>query len=188
MLYPGFNILPRSVFWSADLNGRSDNTDVIHSRETNISDSRFKIDPYDPEQLIGTLDVPFANGQYEFTIILEEGETDITDRQARIVDTILGIDEGFRSAMDEAAFRYFQVVDCPDAILKRENVRENYGEFWFVVPPLNDSQHDYFFINGGCTWEEEHGISFGVKNNQIVLCCIFDGIQSGNDLEDALRR
>ena len=29
MLYSGFNILPRSVFWSADLNGRSDNTDVI---------------------------------------------------------------------------------------------------------------------------------------------------------------
>ena len=30
MLYSGFNILPRSVFWSADFNGRSDNTDVIH--------------------------------------------------------------------------------------------------------------------------------------------------------------
>ena len=29
MLYSGFNILPRSVFWSAYLNGRSDNTDVI---------------------------------------------------------------------------------------------------------------------------------------------------------------
>ena len=29
MLYLGFNNLPRSVFWSADLNGRSDNTDVI---------------------------------------------------------------------------------------------------------------------------------------------------------------
>ena len=29
MLYSGFNTLPRSVFWSADLNGRSDNTDVI---------------------------------------------------------------------------------------------------------------------------------------------------------------
>ena len=29
MLYLGFNTLPRSVFWSADLNGRSDNTDVI---------------------------------------------------------------------------------------------------------------------------------------------------------------
>ena len=29
MLYSGFNILPRSVFWSADFNGRLDNTDVI---------------------------------------------------------------------------------------------------------------------------------------------------------------
>ena len=29
MLYSGFNILPRSVFWSADFNGRSDNLDVI---------------------------------------------------------------------------------------------------------------------------------------------------------------
>ena len=29
MLYSGFNILPRSVFWLANLNGRSDNTDVI---------------------------------------------------------------------------------------------------------------------------------------------------------------
>ena len=29
MLYLGFNVLPRSVFWSADLNGRSDNTDVV---------------------------------------------------------------------------------------------------------------------------------------------------------------
>ena len=30
MLYSGFNILPRSVFWSANFNGRSDNLDVIH--------------------------------------------------------------------------------------------------------------------------------------------------------------
>ena len=29
MLYSGFIILPRSVFWSANFNGRSDNTDVI---------------------------------------------------------------------------------------------------------------------------------------------------------------
>ena len=29
MLYSGFNTLHRSVFWSADLNGRSDNTAVI---------------------------------------------------------------------------------------------------------------------------------------------------------------
>ena len=29
MLYSGFDILPRSVFWSASFNGRSDNTDVI---------------------------------------------------------------------------------------------------------------------------------------------------------------
>ena len=29
MLYSGFNILPRSVFWSADFIGRSDNLDVI---------------------------------------------------------------------------------------------------------------------------------------------------------------
>ena len=32
MLYSGFNISPRSVFWSADFNGRSDNTDVIRLR------------------------------------------------------------------------------------------------------------------------------------------------------------
>ena len=29
MLYSGFVTLPRSVFWSADFNGRSDNADVI---------------------------------------------------------------------------------------------------------------------------------------------------------------
>ena len=29
MLYSGLTVLPRSVFWLADLNGRSDNTDVI---------------------------------------------------------------------------------------------------------------------------------------------------------------
>ena len=34
MLYSGFNILPRSVFWSASFNGRSDNTDVIPSSST----------------------------------------------------------------------------------------------------------------------------------------------------------
>ena len=32
MLYSGFNTLHRSVFWSADFNGRSDNTDVIRLR------------------------------------------------------------------------------------------------------------------------------------------------------------
>ena len=31
MLYSGFNILPRSVLWSAYFNGRSDNTDVIRA-------------------------------------------------------------------------------------------------------------------------------------------------------------
>jgi len=29
MLYLGFKLLPRSVFWPADFNGRSDNADVI---------------------------------------------------------------------------------------------------------------------------------------------------------------
>jgi len=33
MLYSGSNILPRSVFWSADFDGRSDNTDVITLNE-----------------------------------------------------------------------------------------------------------------------------------------------------------
>ena len=32
MLYSGFDILLRSVFWSANFNGRSDNLDVIHLR------------------------------------------------------------------------------------------------------------------------------------------------------------
>ena len=32
MLYSGFSTLHRSVFWSADFNGRSDNTDVIRLR------------------------------------------------------------------------------------------------------------------------------------------------------------
>ena len=31
MLYSGFTTLPRSVFWSANLNGRSDNTDIIQT-------------------------------------------------------------------------------------------------------------------------------------------------------------
>ena len=31
MLYSGFNILPHSVFWSANFNGRSDNTDVVRA-------------------------------------------------------------------------------------------------------------------------------------------------------------
>ena len=35
MLYSGFNNLPRSVFWSANLNGRSDNTDVIRLKQIN---------------------------------------------------------------------------------------------------------------------------------------------------------
>ena len=38
MLYLGFNIFPRSVFWSVDFNGRSDNTDVIHLKPKAISD------------------------------------------------------------------------------------------------------------------------------------------------------
>ena len=46
MLFLGFNILPRSVFWSADLNGRSDNTDVIPRLKSiaNIPDARTNRD------------------------------------------------------------------------------------------------------------------------------------------------
>ena len=36
MLYSGFTTLPRSVFWSANLNGRSDNTDVMSLARTQI--------------------------------------------------------------------------------------------------------------------------------------------------------
>ena len=42
MLYLGFNILPRSVFWLADLNGRSDNTDVIMAKRTACRSYRQK--------------------------------------------------------------------------------------------------------------------------------------------------
>ena len=37
MLYSGFDILPRSVVWSACLNGRSDNTDVIRLENENTT-------------------------------------------------------------------------------------------------------------------------------------------------------
>ena len=40
MLYSGFNILPRSVFWSADFNGRSDNLDVMWLSEFSAVDNR----------------------------------------------------------------------------------------------------------------------------------------------------
>ena len=36
MLYSGFNVSPRSVFWSADCNGRSDNLDVIRLSKTKM--------------------------------------------------------------------------------------------------------------------------------------------------------
>ena len=42
MLYLGFNIFPRSVFWSVDFNGRSDNTDVIRLK--------MNQNPYNPPQ------------------------------------------------------------------------------------------------------------------------------------------
>ena len=48
MLYSGFNILPRSVFWSADLNGRSDNTDVMWLNNENETVSNF-----DPADVLG---------------------------------------------------------------------------------------------------------------------------------------
>ena len=46
MLYSGFNILPRSVFWSANFNGRSHNLDVIplelmNQIETKLGHSKF---------------------------------------------------------------------------------------------------------------------------------------------------
>ena len=40
ILYSGFNILPRSVFWSAYLNGRSDNLDVMWLSEFSAVDNR----------------------------------------------------------------------------------------------------------------------------------------------------
>ena len=43
MLYSGFNILPRSVFWSADFNGRSDNTDVIPLNDRISNIMRWKL-------------------------------------------------------------------------------------------------------------------------------------------------
>ena len=44
MLYSRFNNLPRSVFWSVDFNGRSDNADVI--RLIGINPLQFNENPY----------------------------------------------------------------------------------------------------------------------------------------------
>ena len=43
MLYSGFNILHRPVFWSADFNGRSDNLDVILLNRAKTIRFRFRI-------------------------------------------------------------------------------------------------------------------------------------------------
>ena len=43
MLYSGFNTLPRSVFWLADFNGRSDNTDVIWLKLMAINSIQFSV-------------------------------------------------------------------------------------------------------------------------------------------------
>ena len=51
MLYLGFYILPRSVSWSANLNGRSDNTDVIQLM-TNSEN------PYSPPKGSETAPIP----------------------------------------------------------------------------------------------------------------------------------
>ena len=50
MLYSGFNILHRSVFWSAYFNGRSDNLDVIplKPKETQFHDSIRNLGRYLP--------------------------------------------------------------------------------------------------------------------------------------------
>ena len=47
MLYSGFNILHRSVFWSAYFNGRSDNTDVIRLHQgSNLMKYRITVFTY----------------------------------------------------------------------------------------------------------------------------------------------
>ena len=48
MLYSGFNILPRSVFWSASFNGRSDNLDVMSlpPSPTSLAQSPFHLLSY----------------------------------------------------------------------------------------------------------------------------------------------
>ena len=59
MLYLGFNILPRSVFWSACFSGRSDNTDVIVL--TSIGQTLFQIThsiwigPFASDRLLSSL-------------------------------------------------------------------------------------------------------------------------------------
>ena len=84
MLYSGFDILPRSVFWSADLNGRSDNTDVIHSsssRQRNeITMAKHEIPEWVTRgktirQLIAELQT-FENQDVEVRISVNYGNTD----------------------------------------------------------------------------------------------------------------
>ena len=161
VLYSGFNILPRSVFWSADFYGRSDNLDVIRLH-------RDKFDHKDLTNLNSTTCVIHFRGNSgsffvpsNSTGVLHRGSYGIS--RHRIKFRISFVAENCGSL----------ALAVTDAIYVFASFPTNrVPELWLDGPVLRCGILDLVDYDSLCTFRENYGRSL-VANSSCAGSCTF---------------
>ena len=168
MLYSGFNISHRSVFWSADFNGRSDNLDVIPlvcMSDSSIDWSNFVCEgPW-----FGRLDVSWLGNN--ISTCIEAPDSGIADSQKAICEFVIGLPFSTRMALESHLYHEYQ-TNIIGSVCAGPNIEltpkiANSTEIWNLLhgtsiqipPERNIDMERQFAVTFECLWDEEHGLS-----------------------------
>lgn len=125
--------------------------------------------------------VDFLGFDCRVVVCAEDGADGPSWRQRRLLSRVLRYSE--HSLVDDAAELYRANVDEMVGLdeyglghINRSNIREHYGISRITIPIQAGSPDDYIVLDGGCDWEEEHGLQLLIKNGQ--ECVKFGGFES----------
>lgn len=124
--------------------------------------------------------VKFLGFDCRVLVCAEEGADGPSWRQRRLLSKILRDPDP--DVIDDAADAYLNHVDDMVGLaeyglghINRGNIRDHYGISCITIPRQAGSPDDYVVLDGGCDWEEEHGLQLLIKNGR--ECVSFGGYE-----------
>ena len=162
MLYSGFDILPRSVYWSAYFNGRSDNTDVIRLRKTSephnmkltANRSRFRLRSLFLAITVLAIGLAYFRTQYSTAYQQWLSEKDLISR----LNESCSVTES--KIKGTPWLRWLDSLTEDKIFLRATSVRINNGNSAPLQEIFNELKNFKYLENVMVSWQYEYNPSF----------------------------
>lgn len=132
--------------------------------------------------------LPFLNRRLKITIIPECDGAEPTIRQLQVLESLEPIPPEFIDGIDDYVTahrrRYMNVISRAIRayswltrflrITSGSDMNDVFGTGYeiteIVIPQLEATPNQYFFLNAECDWDDEHGLEILVRDGTVVHC------------------